>query len=368
MTQNENSLTSAIDNELNTPGTKKPWLSILIPVYNVEEYLEECLQSILRQWQEGIEILMVDDASSDNSFKLAQDIAKTAPTAIKVYCNRENEGVSNTRQFLLDKAQGKYIWFVDSDDCLYPGAIAAVKKAISEFEPDIIGCDYRRRYETGRWRKIMLQFKVSGFHGPRNQMVECKERMLEGLFKSRKMYLWLKIFKRSLWTKDIRFPAGKHFEDIATTPWVTLSAKNYYHIPKALLRYRIRQDSIMGTVRRKNQPFDEKRHWEFAEAYRGYPEALRRTGIPTDGATGYAISHCIGTEYSKLAGRIRGVAHLDEGEREEAQDKLCLFYDHMNASAPIPFPELLLKYRRKGIFWRYLTLKKNIDCVLEGQK
>jgi len=367
MTHGEHSRNAPKNNTANGARTTQPWLSILIPVYNVEKYLEECLQSILRQIEEGVEIVMVDDASSDGSFTLAQSFAETAPDIIGVHRNGRNEGVSSTRQTLIEKARGQYIWFIDSDDFMIPGAINNVKRVINAHAPDIVGCDYRRKYENFGWRKILLRHKVSGFHGPKKQIVRSNEKMLEGLFLSRKMYLWLKIFKRGLWTKDIRFPAGKHFEDIATTPWVTFKAKSYYHIPCALVNYRVWLGSIMGAVRKKGQPFDEKQHWEFAEAYQGFPEILHKAGIAADGPTGFAISHCIATEFVKLGKRVRKAAHLEEGGCAAARAKLRMYYEHMNASAPIPFPELLSRYRNRGIFWRYLPLKKSVNYAFGGQ-
>ena len=96
-----------------------PKISVIIPVYNVEKYLAECIESILNQTFNDIEILIIDDCSTDNSYKIMEEYAKK-DSRIVLYHNENNVGVSKTRNIGLDNAKGEYIAFVDSDDYVAP--------------------------------------------------------------------------------------------------------------------------------------------------------------------------------------------------------------------------------------------------------
>ena len=99
----------------------RPWLSILIPVYDVERYLEECLASVLAQRLADVEVVVVDDASTERSPALLDEISRRSPHPIDRIRHERNQGVSAARNTLLDAATGTYCWFLDSDDALTPG-------------------------------------------------------------------------------------------------------------------------------------------------------------------------------------------------------------------------------------------------------
>ncbi|HEY8940494.1 MAG TPA: glycosyltransferase family 2 protein, partial [Cellvibrio sp.] len=92
--------------------TYKPWLSVLIPVYNVADYVVECLESIVLQSIPGIEIIAVDDCSTDNSLAILQDFAQNSLVPIKILQHPHNRGLSAARNSLLDAASGDYVWFI----------------------------------------------------------------------------------------------------------------------------------------------------------------------------------------------------------------------------------------------------------------
>ena len=97
------------------------WLSILVPVYKVEVYLQECAQSILAQAEAGVEIIFLDDASPDGSAAILKDLQHSHPHQIRLLRHDLNQGISAARNALLKAAQGEHIWFIDADDILEAG-------------------------------------------------------------------------------------------------------------------------------------------------------------------------------------------------------------------------------------------------------
>lgn len=110
-------------------------ISFLLPCYNVAKYVEECIESIMRQELENFEIICVDDCSTDDTYSVLCELSRHNAN-IKVLKNKENQGVSYTRNVALKAAQGEYIWFVDPDDLLYPGAAKQLAKVAAS------GVDY----------------------------------------------------------------------------------------------------------------------------------------------------------------------------------------------------------------------------------
>lgn len=128
------------------------WLSILLPVYNVEAYLAECVTSIMQQVGDdiGVQIVIVDDASSDGSWAVAARLRDQYPQWVKLIGLDVNHGVSTARNRLIAEAEGAHIWFVDSDDYLLPGAISGLRTILEKHNPDLILCDYRRNHFAKR--------------------------------------------------------------------------------------------------------------------------------------------------------------------------------------------------------------------------
>lgn len=102
--------------------SKNPKLSVIIPVYNVEEYLRECLDSILGQDYDDFEVILVDNNSTDKSYEICEEYARKYPEVVRVY-RCEAWGAAAARNFGVEKARGEYIWFIDSDDYIEKGAI-----------------------------------------------------------------------------------------------------------------------------------------------------------------------------------------------------------------------------------------------------
>ena len=122
--------------------TNAPWLSILLPVYNVEPYLRECVESIASQADDGVEIMLVDDVSTDGSRSLLHTLQGELKGRLRLLQHQVNGGLSAARNTMLEAATGEYVWFLDSDDVLAPGAIADLKSVVERDRPDFVMCDF----------------------------------------------------------------------------------------------------------------------------------------------------------------------------------------------------------------------------------
>lgn len=136
-----------------------PWFSLILPCYNVERYVERCVQSILSQDFDNYEIILVDDGSTDRTVSICDYLAEQHP-CIRVI-HKENGGLSSARNTGLDAAQGKYIWFIDSDDWIEPGALNQLYQASQEGEPDLVKFAY---YRVEKEKKSVLLNMETGIY------------------------------------------------------------------------------------------------------------------------------------------------------------------------------------------------------------
>lgn len=204
-------------------------LSIILPVYNVEEYLEECLESLINQDYSPYEIIAVNDGSTDNSLKILKKYEKKYPKLLKVY-SKENGGLSRARNFGMEHAKGKYLFFVDSDDYILPNALKILGKHLDK-DYDIIGYPF-----------IMGNEEHSEFLATSNKSTEDKQkRLITGSPGAQN-----KICKKELYSKNnITFLEDVYYEDLATTPKLALYTKKIKFIDDPLYFYRVRPNSIM---------------------------------------------------------------------------------------------------------------------------
>ena len=160
-------------------------LSILIPAYNSERWLPRCLTSILSQIKDGVEVIIVDDGSMDKTLQCAREFAEKW-SCIEVF-TKKNEGVGAARNFLLDKARGEFIWFVDSDDYIVEGCLSLLLKELSE-TLDLLSVSYN-------------EVNLNPFEGTGLEFI--KKRLING-------YLWSKIIRRKIINgANIRFDSER---------------------------------------------------------------------------------------------------------------------------------------------------------------
>ncbi|MGL4863988.1 MAG: glycosyltransferase family 2 protein [Cetobacterium sp.] len=206
-------------------------ISVIIPVYNVEKYLDKCLYSIVNQTLKDIEIIIVNDGSLDNSEKIALKY-RDIDSRIKYY-KKENGGLSEARNYGLERACGKYISFIDSDDYIDETMLQKMYMNAEENNSDMVVCGFKSIYESGVIRETKGYTKITF------------KDILEVSF------AWNKIYKKNLLEKiDLKFPVGKHYEDMFCIPRIALNCEKITVVSEELYYYVIRENSI--TTKRDN--------------------------------------------------------------------------------------------------------------------
>lgn len=223
----------------------RPWLSILVPVYNVAPYVRECVASIMDQWLDGVELLLLDDASTDASGVLIQELGLRYPGRIRVFQHTCNRGLSTARNSLLAEARGSHVWFLDSDDLLCTGALASLQTILREHGPDLILCDFRMlRVRPGLKHWLRGEGHRHSFGGRQRHLLTDQEKLVAGLLAASQLHAWSKIGRREVWLRA-PFPKDRCFEDIAVIPNLLEAAASVYYEPTPWVAYRQRADSIV---------------------------------------------------------------------------------------------------------------------------
>ena len=214
----------------------KPLLTVVIPVYNVEKYLNRCLESILIQEWKNYDIIMVDDGSTDRSPQICDDYVKAYDFISVIH--KENGGLSDARNTGLSQAKGEYVYFPDSDDWLEPDTFIALAEALESQKFDIIS--FNREFIKGE-EDVIISDPVE------NQVFEGKDAFVHMLKHSYITgFVNDKIYRKSLFVDhDILFPKGKYYEDLGTNYKLFLSAKKVYATNQKYYHYLIdNPDSI----------------------------------------------------------------------------------------------------------------------------
>lgn len=219
-------------------------VSIVVPVYNVENYLRKCLNSLVNQSLEEIEIIVVNDGSPDGSQKIIEEFAAKFPHKI-IPLKKANGGLSDARNYGIPFCKGKYIGFVDSDDYVEPTMYETLYKIAERNCSDIVMCDYYKEYENYRKR-----VHVNAVSNPR-QVFYC---MLAAA--------WNKIYKRSvIMDSGVRFPVGLYYEDTAFFSMLIPNVNRIDTVNEPFVHYVQREGSIANSQGIKTeqifQIFDE---------------------------------------------------------------------------------------------------------------
>ncbi len=219
--------------------TANPLVSIIIPVYKVEPYLSQCVDSVINQTYSNLEIILVDDGSPDNCPKICDEY-KQKDLRIKVI-HKPNGGLSDARNAGMKIATANYFCFVDSDDVCHTQMIEMLMKPITENETlKISACSYTKIPE--KWNGISVCKKEYSV-----EKKTAEQYMQTELW----MVAWGKIYAKELFNK-IEYPKGRLHEDEFTTYKLIYDAKTVAFIDSPYYLYRQREGSIMGTVSIKN--------------------------------------------------------------------------------------------------------------------
>lgn len=216
--------------------------SVVIPVYNVKDYLEKCVDSVLAQDCGDYEIILVDDGSTDGvSPELCDRYALASPDRIRVI-HQKNQGLGGARNTGLEAARGEYLFFVDSDDRIVPHALSYLEGQIRQTHADMYL--FRLFYDRDGVLTPADPLRV-----PTDVVLhpaQCPELLLESPSAS------VRVCRRSLFLEgQIRFPAGIWYEDLATTPKCLLHARSVVALSEPLYCYLLRDGSIMRNANLK---------------------------------------------------------------------------------------------------------------------
>lgn len=216
---------------------RKPLISVIVPCYNVEQYLPKCIDSILNQTYKNIEIFLVDDGSPDRCGEICDEYAKR-DNRIKVI-HKTNGGLSDARNVAIDVATGEYITFVDSDDFIVSDYVETLYKLVEENDAQI-GVTWLKCFDEGTE-------PVADVHEGKTLKVFSAEEALQSMFyqKNFDTAAWAKIYHRSLFD-SIRYPKGWLFEDLPTTYRLMRKCKRVAFTNYMSYYYLIRKSSIEG--------------------------------------------------------------------------------------------------------------------------
>lgn len=227
-----------MESEFIDKGVKTKRLSVIVPVYNVEEFLNECVDSILAQSYENMEIILVDDGSSDRSSKICDEYSKSDLRIITLH--KSNGGLSSARNAGLEIMTGDYVTFVDSDDVII--GKDTYEKVVDSFKTDsdidIVQYDVIHKYGTSEANQRNYPFKT----------YKSKEEILNG-YLSNNIHVSCcdKIFKSEIF-QDIRFPEKQISEDIAIIPGIIANVQKLKTTRIGYYGYRYREGSITNSA------------------------------------------------------------------------------------------------------------------------
>lgn len=222
---------------------EKELISVIVPVYNAEKYLQKCLDSILEQTYKNLEIIIINDGSTDNSGQICQEYEKQDDRII--YIEKENSGVSDTRNAGMDRMTGTYVTFVDSDDWLEPNYVKFLYEKLIEHQADIVVGNYTSFNESNS----VFYFHTSADYYEKvydnKSVIPCLYDAKE-LLKSALIVPWGKIYKKEI-IANFRFPIDRIGEDALFNLKALLDSKKVVYVNKSAYIYRVREGSLSNT-------------------------------------------------------------------------------------------------------------------------
>ncbi|OON38430.1 glycosyl transferase [Izhakiella australiensis] len=215
-------------------------LSVIIPFYNDERYIIDCLKSLFCQIDQDVQVVLVDDGSGDNSNHLVAGFLSANPDIQVKFTHQHNQGISIARNVGLQQATGKFIVFLDADDLLSKNYYGVIKPVLNADEDDLIDFNYQRFTDTPPEaaideiaHRVPYDFASGG--------LAC----LRPLFKRSMWHLWNRVYRRTLLGED-SFEPGRRYEDVIFAPFQYLKTQKIAHLNNSLYYYR---DNAFGITR-----------------------------------------------------------------------------------------------------------------------
>lgn len=276
-------------------------VSVIVPIYNVEEYINKCIDSILNQTFKEFELILVDDGSTDNSGNIC-DTYKSIDDRVRVI-HKDNGGLSDARNFGIEAATGEFLYFIDGDDFIHEDTLESMYNSIMKTNSDIAVCNMIRYYGEEDTEK---------FYNPVEKMKVLNENYrFETL---RQPSVCNKMFKSILF-KNIKFPLKKYYEDTFVYHELLFKANRVVLTGKDSYYYRSRRGSIISGGY-------NKKYFDFIEAV-----YLRALFLDKNNVHNYADEAYLHL-YSSLANAYKNI-EIDEPEMKSLLEKSKVRYNEI---------------------------------------
>ena len=249
-----------------------PKVSIIVPIYNVEMYIEKCLETLVNQTLKDIEIILVNDGSKDSSAEIAKKYLEKYPEKI-IYLEKENGGLSDSRNYGLPHAKGEYIAFLDSDDYVEENMYEEMYELAKKEDSDMVQCNFYWEYPDKNKKKI----------GELKQYSNKKEMLVKT-----RVEAWNKLIKREILVKnpEIRFPKGLRYEDVEFTYKLIPYVEKISILNKPFIHYIQRGNSISNTQNERTKEIfnvldNVIKYYKEKNLYEEYKEQLEYVYVKT---------------------------------------------------------------------------------------
>lgn len=313
-------------------------VSVIIPVYNVEKYLEKCLNSLVSQTLQDIEIIVINDGSKDDSQRIIDQFSKNFPEKIKAF-KKQNGGLSDARNFGLDRASGEFIGFVDSDDYVGEKMFEEMYMLAEKHDAEMVICNLQKVDENGKISQKLTQIPNMP------EKIDLAENF--SVFSDLSYFACNKIFRRELF-QNKRFKKGVHFEDIQLIPQLLLECKTLAQTQNYHYNYFERADSISKTHTEKGL--------DILGAVEDVEEAFEESVYKSRFTE---LKH-----FQILEGVYTFLAYLAFVKDGEIYDKMAKHLDNFIENRKISRQEILCYQRFGKNYLLSLPLKKKIYYLL----
>lgn len=317
-------------------NSEMPLISIIVPAHNVERYIGECLESLYRQSYKNLEIIVVNDGSTDSTGEMIRQCQKKDNRVVVI--DQENRGISSARNTGIAHAKGEYIAFVDADDFVHEKMYEQLYNQLMQDHCAIAMCTYCAVDEYGRKKKQNILDPESRIY----EMESFFSAMMENIRNQHTfVVVWNKLYERSLFD-NIRFPVGKNHEDQWIVHPLIYEAKRVTYINKPLYYYRVRNHSIMHSgfsMGRFENFFARLDRIQFFERKNVNPALIKRLGAES---ISFGISYWLQMKYWKCAS-VEQRTMCEEQVRSVTVRflKECCFMDRVKGTLFLKAPGLL---------------------------
>jgi len=221
-------------------------LSIIITCYNTQEFIIECLDSLLPQLDDQVQVILIDDGSNDNSVAQIKGYLAQTGFRVELVINPSNQGIAVTRNIGLQQAQGTYIAFVDGDDRVSTDYYATLRPWLLEGTIELLDFNFQRFTQ-----QIPTVAAPSGQIAQAYPLDSQGLTCLQAVFNRSYWHLWNRIYQRRLLV-DAQFDIGRRYEDVMFTPFQYFKARHIVHLEQTLYFYRDNAEGITRNVKKKD--------------------------------------------------------------------------------------------------------------------